>query len=201
MTAHTSKAGRFAGLLFSACLALLLIPAQAADALTITVEGATYDVQYVAGESFNGKQALLTTAATAPWWGLPAATAIKFRDEYAIKFLSTAGSDPSLIQGSVSSGLIFAYDFARVGGVVGNEIHMFYLNFTDGELSAGANGFSRTFSYPSIGYAYVAASPSAVPEITAGSLAQALLILLAFWLVTRSNNRPSPALRTQDSRP
>jgi hypothetical protein len=29
MTAHTAKAGRLAGVIFSACLALLLFPAQA----------------------------------------------------------------------------------------------------------------------------------------------------------------------------
>jgi hypothetical protein len=207
MTAHTAKAGRFAGLIFSACLALLLIPAQAQAGppevigpLSITVDKKNYDIKLLQNTSFADNSTFLTNGINAPWWGNED-VALLFRNAYATKFLTFApsgGPYPALFAAPAAESMImFAYNQPIANG--GVSIHFIYAGDTSFLTISGP--LPPTALDPAAAYAYVVASPSSVPEINAGSLAQAMLILLAFWLVTRPNNRPLHALRRQDPRP
>jgi hypothetical protein len=185
MTASTTGFSRFAGLIFSSCLALLLIPAQAqADAippLTITVLGTQYavqyDVQFFNNTSFDTRSGELLTT---PWWG-DAAKAIAFRNAYK---LAAAGSPIlfDLVSGNFNppANLDFLLFVSAINPLNSEIINTAYLS--DQRITYETNSLIRENRFY---YALAVESPSAVPEINAGSLAQALLILFALWLVTR----------------
>jgi hypothetical protein len=184
MTASTTGFGRFAGLLFSACLALLLIPAQAraADPLTISVGGNEYAIKFFQGSSYSDNAAVLQAA---PWWG-SASLATEFRDAF------SAGMTSPYVPYTFQR--LFAYDVG-VRPLLDSNFQSYngpgvdYINLTtfptDPAKYTGESSVGQSVSRDFLGYAYVEASPAAVPEINAGSLSQALLILFALWLVTR----------------
>ena len=187
MTASTTRFGRFAGLLLSACLALMLIPAQAqADPippLTITVGGTNYDVQFFNNTSFDTR---IGELATTPWYG-SAAKAIAFRNGYKV---AAAGSPLlfDLVSGNPNPPsnidfllFVHAINVNSFNPSEDETVNAAY--FYDLGLGVAAdNQMVRENRYY---YALAVESPSAVPEINAGSLSQALLILFALWLVTR----------------
>ena len=206
MTAYFQKLRRATCLILGTCLALLLIPAQAhaADPLTITVGGIEYDIQFFADASFDANASILETM---PWWGEDRQdVAMVFRDAYLEKMTL-----PPVFHGSSgASKLLFAYDIGVTeefdfifdddrseeegyrGEVVTVEVPVVLTEevifFTrDSILVSGSNDeLKPSVAYEDFNYAYVSASrPAAVPEINAGSLSQALLILFALWLVTR----------------
>jgi hypothetical protein len=197
MTASTTGFGRFAGLLFSACLALLLIPAQAraADPLTISVGGVEYAIQFFQNSSFSDNSAVLQAA---PWWG-DFVLAGQFRDAYRANI-----TFPVLFDNSIGvSALLFAFETGQSYFYVYDPNIGEYGDYVD--VLAPSVTYQSVIAYRSNGnlisgpgelmqsevntvfnsYAYVVELPSAVPEINAGSLSQALLILFALWLVTR----------------
>ncbi len=166
MTAHTAKAGRFAGLIFSACLALLLIPAQA-HAVTVTVDKIAYELGSIY-TSYDASPGLLESQ---PWWGSGPA-AFDFANEFAAT-------------GSVPLGMrMFAYAFKEKDPLddYSDSKASVYYTLTDESAVLIQNG--SIGSYQNWNFVTATRSASSVPEINAGSLSQALLILLAFWLVT-----------------
>ncbi len=146
MTAHTAKAGRFAGLIFSTCLALLLIPAQAADAITVTVAGTTYELGTTTG-SFDDNATLLQSQ---PWWASTSKATV-----FALALLGTGSADPSYYYR-------FAYNYPVGNGLV----QMRYVN-------QNARNTQVAPSSSNVGYVTAVAVASSVPEINAGSLSQA----------------------------
>ncbi len=158
MTASTTRFSRFAGLLFSACLALLLIPAPAFAAY-VTVSGIRYDIQFVTGP-FAANEVLLKKT---PWWE----TTTDNAQRYSLDYRDQVGT--STFRSSTGGFNFLAFATTdTVGSVLYQDNRILSESLTNATY-----------------FAYIAPDASSVPEINAGSLSQALLILLAFWLVMR----------------
>jgi hypothetical protein len=159
MIAATKGFVRRASLILAVSLPLI---STQAHAVTVTVNGTSYELSNVTG-SFNNADTQLLQGQV--WWGnsslaLDFATAfsanasspLNVRSYFAFGF----NSDPEIIDA--------AYAVRYIGGVE-NVISGAYRSQTERYMTATL-------------------SPSSVPEINAGSLSQALLILFALWLVT-----------------
>jgi hypothetical protein len=182
MPANTTRFGNLAGLIFSTCLALPLISTQAhAQIATVSVGRITYELSTFVG-SYNNNTLLFQSQ---PWWN-SSSTALDFANALAPV---TVPNSPYYLFAFSSSAKVNVAVAVNSGYTTGSNT---YVGLT-----------SVPFSHSSIYEPYVTAtrSASSVPEINAGSLSQALLILFALWLVTRPNNRPLPTISTKDSRP
>jgi hypothetical protein len=161
MIAATKGFTRWAGLVLAVSLPLMSTQAHAAS---VTVGGITYQLGSVTG-SFTANSALLQRQA---WWGSQA---------LANTFANAAGN--------IGGGL-FAYETYNPG--IPSVRSISFVERDEGDFGTVLTGTSQSVSST---YITATASASSVPEINAGSLSQALLILFALWLVTRRR----PALR------
>ncbi len=160
----------------------LVIRLRGSNAGTISVGGVEYAIKFFEGSSYSDNVAVIQDA---PWWG-SASLATDFSNAF------KAGITSPFVLYDFE--LRFAYDagirtFYDSGGTEFSEAGVdFYGLLTSPGYSTiySSAGLDAQSAFQSnVGYAYVEVSPSAVPEINAGSLSQALLILFAFWLVTR----------------
>lgn len=159
--------GGLSRLLVAFVLALALLPA-AAQAVQLTVNGATYDVQFFQGpDSFNDND---TAIMASPWWG-DSQLARDFANAYDAAVTPNYPFDlnagPDL--------LAFAYETFPDGG-----LNVRYERLTDFG-SVATRSTSVLTGVPDLHYAY--ATPVGVPEIDGGALGQGAVILLAIWLM------------------
>ena len=155
MIAATKGFTRWAGLILA--ISLPLISTQA-NAVTVTVGGVSYEL----GSTYTSYDSIPGTLQSQPWWG-SSATALDF----AIALKATGSTFAVGYQ-------YFAY---AAGG--GNTRTAYF-------DSVGLNtGLLTIQEESSEVFVTATRSASSVPEINAGSLSQALLILFALWLVTR----------------
>ena len=160
MIAATKGFTRWAGLVLAVSLPLI---STQAHAVAVTVGGTSYELGSVSG-SFTANSALLQRQA---WWG-SASLASAFATAY-----KASGSAPASLN-------LFAYGVNPVVNGDGTSDVLTYYTF-----GSFANG-SYTSRSDDSRYLFMTATASAssVPEINAGSLSQALLMLFALWLVT-----------------
>ena len=161
MIAATKGFVRKAGLVLAVSLPLV---STQAHAVAVTVGGVSYELGSVTG-SFTDNSALLQSQAA--WWG-SASLASAFATAY-----KASGSAPASLN-------LFAYGIDPVVEPDGTSDVLTYYTF--GSFQSGSYGIRPDDSR----YVFMTATASAssVPEINAGSLSQALLILFALWLVT-----------------
>jgi hypothetical protein len=154
MIATTKGFTRWAGLILAVSLPLISTQAHA-QTTTVTVGGFSYELS----NSYSAFDR--DFARDQPWWG-DESLALDFA--IAINFAGIPWSGNSAF---------FSYNTGNMDGIV----HYAYAN---GSLTGlGSQSFSVSSNYVT---ATLAAS--SVPEINAGSMSQALLILFALWLVT-----------------
>lgn len=155
MIAATKGFVRSAGLILAVSLPLI---STKAHAVTVTVGTNTYEVGVVTG-SYNDNSATLQGQ---PWWG-----SLQTASAFADALVATNSMTQNIYY-------FFAYnsnvDFAYAADY--------------GTAFTGNTSYPGDYTNPSEFYATATLSASSVPEINAGSLSQALLMLLALWLVT-----------------
>ena len=154
MIAATKGFVRKAGLVLAVSLPLI---STQAHAVTVSVGGTSYEVGVVTG-SYNTNTTLLQGQ---PWWG-SSATASAF-------------ANALVATGSMTQYIYYYFAFSSGSGVTSAYAANFGGTIFIGETTKGGN-FTNSSEL------YATASP--VPEINAGSLSQALLMLFALWLVT-----------------
>ena len=136
-------------------VSLPLISTQALAA-SVTVGGITYELGSVTG-TYNDNSATLQRQV---WWG---------SESLASAFATAAGSNTAV-----------RWAYAQTGsGAPINNLRVSNLYNSSGTIIK--NNTTLTVSRT---YMTATATASSVPEINAGSLSQALLILFALWLVT-----------------
>jgi len=148
--------------MLAAILSMALIPAPA-RAVTVTVGGIDYTLSTLGG-SFNDNAATLQTQ---PWWG-SYDVALEFATKY-----------DALVSTPIDSATLnlFSYDYDGSDGGRG----AFSVIYEADDVFHSTQG--GTYSSPTQTFMYVV--PTEVPEINAEPLSQAMLIVFAFWLVTR----------------
>ena len=156
MIAASKGFTRWAGLILAVSLPLI---STQAHAVTVTVGQTSYELGSVTGsfDSINLTNPSLLQSQT--WWG---------DSNLALQFANAL--NPSDITWSPNFGL-FAYSTS--GGNINVWVRSNSVFSTSAPLNTGGPFMTAT------------ASASSVPEINAGSLSQAMLILFALWLVTR----------------
>ena len=159
MILSTQGLGRWVGLVLGAILTIALI-ARPALAITVTVGGRDYTLSTLGG-SFDENAATLQIQ---PWWG-SSDLALQFANQYDA-LVSTPIDSANLNLFS------FYYDESR-----GAYSQIYWDDDVVFSTQSGA------YASPTQTFMYVV--PTEVPEINVGSLSQAMLILFAFWLVTR----------------
>lgn len=155
MIAVTKGFTRWAGLILAVSLPLV---STQAHAVSVTVDDNTYEVGVVTG-SFNSNPALQTQ----PWWT---------DKDLALKFANALVATNSMTQNIF---YYFAYN--------SNVDFVYAANLGEGGFT-GETTVGGDFTTSQDLYATATLSASSVPEINAGSLSQALLMLFALWLVT-----------------
>lgn len=153
---------------FVAALAIFslvtMLTSSQASATVVTVNGVVYDIQFIDG-SFNNNEALLTNTDTAPWWGSRDSAA-----EFGYAYWDQVGSPRD-------KKLMFSYGY---GIFKTSSVVSFYNGTATFEIvSKSYVDSNRQYATATLASAYK------VPEINAGSLSQAFLILFALWLVVR----------------
>ena len=125
-----------------------------AHAASVTVGGITYELGSVTG-TYNANSALLQSQV---WWG---------NQSLASAFATAAGSNDTV-----------RWAYAQTGSRP-VDLRVSNLYFSAGIITNNNTLLTATRTYMT-----ATLSPSSVPEINAGSLSQALLILFTLWLVT-----------------
>jgi hypothetical protein len=163
MIAATKGFIKWAGLILAVSLPLVSTQAHAQIA-TVSVGGITYELSTFVG-SYGSNPLLFQSQ---PWWG-SSSTALNFANALAPV---TVPNSPLYLFAFGSSSRIDVAVAANFGSSTGSNT---YVGLT-----------TVASSHSSIYEPYVTAtrSASSVPEINAGSLSQALLILFALWLMT-----------------
>ena len=151
----------------------ILGPALAAN---VTVNGVVYDIQFMDG-SFNNNEALLTNTDTAPWWGSKDSAA-----EFGYAYWDQVGSPRDTT-------LTFSYGY----GIFNTSSAVSFYNGTATFQIVSKSYVDRNRQYATA----TLASASSVPEINAGSLSHAFLILFALWLVVRRRESAPQARSVQ----
>jgi hypothetical protein len=163
MIAITKGFGGWAGLILAVSLPLISMQAHAQIA-TVSVGGITYELSTFVG-SYDSNQPLFQSQ---PWWG-SSSTALDFAN--ALAPVSVPFSPYYLFAFSKSAKVDVAVA-VNSGSTTGSNTYV--------GLASVPSSFSSIYEP----YVTATRSASSVPEINAGSLSQALLILFALWLVT-----------------
>ena len=151
-------------------LSMIVFPIQA-HATVVTVGGVDYDIQIVQGGTFNDRKALVENT---PWWN----GGISLASDIATAYSQLVNNVP----------VAFGYGYFN-NGVNSVDLQFFSPadEYGDGSVDYARIGVTTDISFfgPDAYWAYGTVAASSVPEINAGSLSQALLILFALWLVVR----------------
>lgn len=150
-------------------LSMIVFPVQA-RATVVTVGGVDYDIQIVQGGTFNDRKALIENT---PWWNAG----------------ETLATDIATAYSQLVNNLPVAFGYGYFNNGLNNSVNVQIFfpadEYSDGSVSYARIGVTNDISFfgPDAYWAYGTVAASSVPEINAGSLSQALLILFALWLV------------------
>ena len=152
-------------------LILALVPlTAAAQAVQLTVNGTTYDVEFFEGPDsyLDNSPAIIAS----PWWG-----DFQLARDFANAYDAAVAPGYPFDLNAGTDNLAFAYETYLDG-----FLNVRYERLTDGgDVATRASQVSS--GSPDLHYAY--ATPAAVPEIDGGALGQGAVVLLAIWLMLR----------------
>jgi hypothetical protein len=166
---------------FALCAVLALVMmAEQAQSQTISVDGQIYSINLIQDQSFDANAATLRSS---PWWG-SSSLAQSFANAYATQVgVPTTSAGTAQVYFGYAERTTYSQRFDTTYTVVNSAVV---------DESGGPAFFAdMDAEFPASNVRI--ASPSAVPEINAGSLAQAMLILFALWLVVRRRTMPLAA--------
>lgn len=166
MIAATKGFIKWAGLILAVSVPMV---STQAHAVSVTVAGTAYELNSFTGV-YNANTTILQSQT---WWGNQS-LALEFANAFA-----ATGSFPLGLS-------IFAYSeyLPPADPYFGSptlEVGAAYISASRNGFSTGTGGIG---SDSNVNFVTATSSASSVPEINAGSLSQALLILFALWLVT-----------------
>ena len=165
-------------------LALVIcVMALPAAAVTVTVDGTTYEISITAESGFPTNEVLLISQ---PWYNNKGLAQV-FADAY----VATGGSSTFNF---VNNYLSFVYSSNKsTENFRTIEVADDQLGFGQLESFEGSDGFyQQNGSEFTFFFAY-ATAVSSIPEINSGALSQVLLILFALWLVVRRRETSTQA--------
>lgn len=155
----------------------VVLMSQQAQSQTITVDGQIYSINLLQDQSFESNAATLRTA---PWWG-SSSIAQSFANAYATQFgVPTTSAGTTQVYFGYAETTTYSARFDTTYPVVNSAV-------VD---ESGGSAFFGTMDAEFPASNVRIATVTAVPEINAGSLSQAMLILFAFWLVVRRRTTP-----------
>jgi hypothetical protein len=174
-------ARRMVASLHAAAIALMLWAGPAA-AVNVTVGATTYDVSFTGlGRGFLDDQALIEAT---PWWGDE-----QLATDIATAYLNQIGTGGSPFSDDMSSSTLLNFAFAT--GDVGGFDVVFFSQLLEGSpprvITGGFQLDTDALSRATFAILGTPSGPAPVPEINAGSLAQALFCLMALqlWIMAR----------------
>ena len=169
--------GKAYGWLVAVCIIACSLPAQA-QSNTVTVDGNSYDVMVFGGQSFDANASTLRSA---PWWG-NFVLALDYANAY---------SDQVGVQNSTSGVDAVYFAFADNTFDAGGQPRISSMSVDQTGARANLTYSTPGDSISSVSFASAAlvSNASGVPEINAGSLSQAVFILLALWLGFRRRTK------------